>query len=341
MQAAGMLFALRSGLRWSNYVIGRVELAPDRVATALSHGPFDCALFEYWHATDAARLLRQRGIPCVLDMHDLLWQSRRRQLDAVPALPGWWKGREVERYRAQEEASWSEYDALITINRAEHDYVATRVPDVPLIHAPMGTDLEHWRYGWAPSTPPRVAYYGGLSSIHNQESALACFEHLLPGIRRAHPDTELWIVGSHPPDRVKALARERGVHVTGFVPDAPALLSTMSAVLCPWSGTYGFRSRLIEVMALGVPVVATPDAVYGMDMEEEHGIRIGGSHDDLVRLTSELLSDASLAARQSRLAREQVVRRFGLDATYGALVSGLLGIVDTHEGSGEAARRLA
>ena len=39
----------------------------------------DGALFEYWHAVDLIPLLQQRGVACILDMHNILWQSYRRQ----------------------------------------------------------------------------------------------------------------------------------------------------------------------------------------------------------------------------------------------------------------------
>lgn len=46
----------------------------------------------------------------------------------------------------------------------------------------------------------------------------------------------------------------------------------MALVLCPWSSTYGFRSRIVEVMSLGILVVATSDAVYGTGLELSEGI---------------------------------------------------------------------
>jgi len=53
------------------------------------------------------------------------------------------------------------------------------------------------------------------------------------------------------------------------------VLKTITVLLCPFTGTYGFRSRVIEAMALGIPVVATPDAVHGMDLTIRKGEKIG------------------------------------------------------------------
>lgn len=93
----------------------------------------------------------------------------------------------------------------------------------------------------------------------------------------------------------------------------------MSLVLCPWQGKFGFRSRLIEVMALGVPVVATPDAVFGMGLEEGQGLLLAETDADLGQICLNLLADGQGLCRHSRLARQQVEAKFSFPATYGAL----------------------
>jgi len=131
------------------------------------------------------------------------------------------------------------------------------------------------------------------------------------------------MVGSNPPAFLKALESDPRVRVTGTVENPAEVLRTMTCVLCPWEGAFGFRSRLIEVMALGVPVVATPDAAAGMDLEAGEGILFGASPDDLASATLRLLDDPCLRASQSRSARAQVERKFSLQNTYGRLVTEL------------------
>src|SRR5262249_29035716 len=155
---------------------------------------------------------------------------------------------------------------VIAINHEELNYLRSATPSTTkLFHAAMGVDLALWPYSWSPSGKPCLAYYGGLGSPHNQADALACYQRLMPEIWRRFPDAEFWIVGGNPPETIRALGSDSRVKVTGFVENVQPVLSRMSLLLCPWSGIFGFRSRLIEAMALGVPVVTSPDAVYGME----------------------------------------------------------------------------
>ena len=323
-KAAGTIYSLRTGLKESNYVIGRLEFSPARVASLLAGGGYDCVLFEYWHASESVAPFRERGIPCILDMHDVLWHSYAEQLDKEVRLPLWWKRRALDRYKAREEGSWSRFDAVIAINREEQGYVSTRVPaGTEVFYGPMGVDLAAWPYSWEPSTPPRLAFYGGLGSKVNQRGALQCFHEIMPRVWQKFPDAELWLVGSNPPASLRALSSDPRVRVTGFVENVQQVLGTMTAALCPWSGTYGFRSRLIEVMALGVPVVASPDAVHGMELAEEEGLLIGAGMGELAAQAARLLADRDFARGQSLLARRQVERRYSFGNTYAKLVSDL------------------
>jgi glycosyltransferase involved in cell wall biosynthesis len=315
------LYSATKGLKYSNYVIGHLEFAPARVASILNSNAFDCALFEYWHAARSTYVFRERGIPCVLDMHNILWQAYERDLNNAQFLPGLWNRRTLRKYQEQEEQAWENFDGLITINSEEHKYVENSVATRPrLFYAPMGTDLCLWPYLWQPVSPLRIAYYGGLSSPHNQRDALRCYEKIMPKVWSHFPDAELWLIGSKPPEFLRALATNPRVRVTGFVEDAQSLLSTMTMVLCPWTGTYGFRSRLIEVMAIGVPLVASHDAVYGMELEHGKDLLLGTSDDELAGHSLRLLNDEPSARQQSQHARHTVERLYSIGNTYDRLM---------------------
>ena len=132
----------------------------------------------------------------------------------------------------------------------------------------MGIELKKWEIKRNIISPLRVGYYGGLQSTHNQNDALKCYNKIMPIVWETFKNTQLWIIGSSPPINITNIpAIDDRVHVTGFVEDVKNILSTMSVVICPWEGVYGFRSRIIELMALGIPIVTSREAVEGMGME--------------------------------------------------------------------------
>lgn len=314
-------FVLRTGLKKSNYVIGKVELSPSRILSVVNPGEYDAVLYEYFHAVDSVTLFHDEGVPAILDMHNVLWKSMEQRLTEVSTSPAWLKSIFLRRYRRREESAWDNYDALVAINRREYSLVQARLkPTQKLYYAPMGTDLSLWPSSWRPARPPRIAYYGGLGSQHNEAAAMRCHREVMPQIWKRFPEAELWLVGSNPSERLRGLTADPRVKVTGFLEKVQEILSTMSFVLCPWSGTYGFRSRVVEVMALGVPVVATPDAVDGMELESGRGITLVDSDQTMAARALELLSNGGILAEQSRLARSGMERLYSLENTYGRLI---------------------
>jgi len=326
-KVASALYSLGTGLKASNYTLGKVELSPARIASQCG-GPYDMVLYEYWHTHESVSSFRRAGVPCVLDMHDVLWQAYDSQLaNSGSGWVGALRARRVRAYQRREEAAWAEFDALIAISAGEADYVRSVLPEKPILVAPMGVDLMRWRYGWSPAIPPRVAFYGGLAARLNCRSVLRCVQQIMPLIWRHVPDAEFWIVGANPPPEIIALGTDSRIHITGFVPDVASILATMRAVLCPWRGTYGFRSRLIEVMAVGTPVVATPDAVFGMGLEVGEGLHLAERDGALAEQCRILLQDYAVAHDQSMRARKQVEERFSFDETYGRLARDLSQLV--------------
>lgn len=322
-RARGLLRTATTGLKFSNYLV-ELDLAPGRVREAVGNIRFDCVLFEYWHAVGCVSLFRDRGIPCVLDMHDVLWQAYARQLEGSPRLPRWWRSYALRQYTRREEAAWRQFTALVTINRSELEYVARQLgASVQRVHAPMGIDLLRWHRTWSPARPHRLAFYGGLGSSRNQEAARECLEEVLPRVRRVRPDTELWVIGSNPPPELRAWSDLPGVHVTGFLEDPRAVLSSATAVLCPWRGRFGFRSRIAEVMALGVPVIASADAVHGMELEPGRGLALADDPEAMAQAAIRWVEDEPLVRSQSALARAQIESRLGFEPTYGHLATQL------------------
>jgi glycosyltransferase involved in cell wall biosynthesis len=324
--ARGRYFAARHSLRLTNYIMGEVELSAERIAAHVDPAQFAVVVYEYWHMHKTTALFRPNNTVTVLDLHDFIWRAYSRILrDFSPpwAKIGW--QRKVTAYRRQEEAAWQAYDALVAINQEEAAYLEKVAPDKTVIHTPMGTDLAKWPYRWQPVTdPPRLGYFGALDNIGNQEAVVWCVERILPHVWAERPDIEFWIVGSNPPARIRALAeQDQRIHVTGFIDEPAEEIGRMTAVLCPWRGRFGFRSRVIELLSVGTPVVATPDAVSGMELIEGEGLLLDESDTGLAAHCLRLLTDSAYATEQSRAGRRQSHRSFSFDATYGQLAEQL------------------
>jgi len=93
------------------------------------------------------------------------------------------------------------------------------------------------------------------------------------------------------------------------------VIAKMGVILCPWEGVFGFRSRIIEVMAIGVPLVVSYDAIAGMGIAEG-GIEVGRTNDELANHVLGLLDNKGLACQLSLNARSDVEKNYSFEDTY-------------------------
>ena len=318
----GYLWTLWTGLKMSNYIIGELDITDNRIEKILEHREIDIVLYEYWHAHKTITYFKKRGIPTILDMHNILWQSYKRQLRSIKWLPKFLFFRILKRYKDQEENIWKKFDGLIAINKTEFNYIKNVInkrTSITLI--PMGIDLSKWNIDRKTVKPHRVGYYGGLGSIHNQNDALKCYYEIMPSVWERYPETELWIIGSQPPNKILKLQNlDSRVNVTGFVDKVQDVLQTMTIMILPWEGTYGFRSRIVEMMAIGLPVITSSDAIEGMGISEEDGVFCAQSINQYVNKIINILSRETENSHSTNRGKKiKGIDRYDVKHTYGHL----------------------
>jgi glycosyltransferase involved in cell wall biosynthesis len=314
------LWAGMTGLKHSAWWLGRRLISPEALLGVMS-ADVDVAFFHYCHASEAAAALEATGVPCVLDMHDVLWRARTAQLPARH--PRWRAARSIENTRRWEEASWRRFSAIIAINAAEAREVQALLPDKAVFYTPMGLRLDEWPYCWTGDDHQIIGYYGGLSTARAEREVERLVGGILPRVREASPKVQLKVVGSNPTPRISELLQGPDTELVGYVERPADELSRFALVVCPFIGTYGFRSRIIELMATGVPVVATPDAVVGMGFTAGLHIRVADDDAGLAAAVVELLAHDEQAAAQSQAARQLVETEYDFASSYRNLASDL------------------
>lgn len=90
-------------------------------------------------------------------------------------------------------------------------------------------------------------------------------EQVLPLVRAERPGTKLVIVGSSPSAAVRGLAQVEGVTVTGSVPDVRTFLAQSACALAPLVIARGTQNKILESLAMGVPMIASGQAARGLD----------------------------------------------------------------------------
>jgi glycosyltransferase involved in cell wall biosynthesis len=134
---------------------------------------------------------------------------------------------------------------------------------------PNGVDLGYWQRGSDTLGQDTVVFTGAMDYGPNEDAALQLVQAVWPLVRAERPGAELLVVGRDPgPDLRRAATEGAGVTVTGTVPDVRPFLERASVFAAPLRVGAGIQNKVLEALAMEVPVVASSLAAGGLRTPE-------------------------------------------------------------------------
>jgi polysaccharide biosynthesis protein PslH len=274
------------------------------LAGRVSEVAASAALVQFEH-TQSAYYRAPAGVPHVLSLHNLdsavaASAARQRRLGGLAWL------RAINRaaaLRVVERRAFPLADRVLCVS--ETDAEAVDAAGGRALLAPNGVDDEFFGVPLA-QTGERVVFFGHFGYEPNRRGLTRFLAEGWPAVVNAWPEARLAVAGAGLDSGLSArIARARGVEVLGLVPDLPAVLAQARAVVVPiWEGG-GTRLKVLEAMAAGRAIVATPLGAEGIGfVSGRHGL-LGETPAELAAALVALLSDAPRAAALGAAARER------------------------------------
>ena len=150
-----------------------------------------------------------------------------------------------------------------------------------------------------PAPSETVVFCGVMNYAPNEEGAMWMAREVWPLVKQKQPAASLMLVGASPTAAVRALAlMDPSVTVTGTVPDVRPFLWSAAVAAAPLQTARGVQNKVLEALAAGVPVVATPQVAEGLPPSTRIGVSVAGDAPTFAASIVELLR-ATPAARRS------------------------------------------
>jgi len=309
------------------------------VHAALRQHRFDVVFGEHWTWRD---LLLYRAPISVLDTepwappHSLAGvrpdapepaERGRHAGSAATDLDGrtkWWgagalRGRLLQRLRRIESEVMARADLVLVPNRAAREEIlrTSGGRTQPMV-VPAGLDIGYFAARRARFHGRNVVFLAALDRPTQRDALLYLHRSLLPRVRRRVGEVILTVVATEPaPDLEAALGSDPTVRFTRPALDPRAELGRGAVAVMPERFGPGWPDRLAQLLAMGIPTVATPVAARGLDVASGDGVLIAAGTADFSAAVAQVLLDASLRSDLARRARETAESRLSLDATYG------------------------
>ncbi|GAB5414320.1 MAG: hypothetical protein Cons2KO_19230 [Congregibacter sp.] len=134
-----------------------------------------------------------------------------------------------------------------------------------------GVDAQYFKSDpdrWCPySKNARVLVFTGAMDYAPNVEAVSFFaKQVFPQLRAHHSLLQFWIVGSNPTPEVRSLSSIDGICVSGRVPDVRPYLQHALAAVAPMKIARGIQNKVLEALAMGIPVLASEEALTGIEV---------------------------------------------------------------------------
>ena len=167
--------------------------------------------------------------------------------------------------------------------------------------------------------PMSAVFTGGLTYQPNLDALRAYAEKVLPAFAQLVSHRHSYPSSGPARNLLRPIWRIRPFALLGYVPDINEELRRHQVFFAPIVSGSGIKTKVLEAMACGLPVIALPDGVSGISVEHMRHCLVAGGPEEFVQYYSLLVNDPAFAERLGRAGRELVMRSYSIEAATGVL----------------------
>ncbi len=247
----------------------------------------------------------------------------------------WLEAREAQLLKIEEARLARRSDISLLVSVAEAAVFAARLGPVDRVACDiraLGNGIDSQLFDPAVVKPepqmlacagPRLIFTGQMDYSPNVAAVLRAAQQILPLIRAQLPSASFHVIGRNPGKALADLDGIHGCHIWGSVADMRPWLSAADLALVPLEIARGIQNKVLEAMAMGLPVVLTSGAATGIAAMPGKHFTVADSDEDLAAKCIALLSQPRKARLMGLEARRYVVSQMSWQAMLAPL-SGLL-----------------
>jgi glycosyltransferase involved in cell wall biosynthesis len=239
--------------------------------------------------------IRQRTLK-VISVHECYTEAAKKRLEKGEAKPEGLDLEELERY---EFAMYRAADLLLSLTSEDKDILVRYEPELEkkIKVVPHGVDTEFYH-------PPakrdpgskRILFLGNYRHRPNVHAVQTFMQSCWEKITKEVPDAEFWAVGFNPPPEITKYRSEKVIVQQGGE-DVRKFYWSSDVFVAPIELGGGFRGKLLEAMATGLPVVSTRLGVAGINPVIGEEMLVADDYDLFSELTIKLLKDLEFRER--------------------------------------------
>lgn len=310
---------------WPRVVAGGAADLRRAVAECVESGWADAAILT--GKTTSGVLTALGELPLVVDACDAASMRLASQLPDRDGIDGLLARLELRAVRSVEQRLHRKADHVIVASRRDGEYLGWS-PKMSVVA--NGVDTSYWTRTTTTRPPGTVIFTGKMSYGPNEDAALRLIDHVWPIVHGRRTDARLLIVGTSPRQRLIDAGGRDGIEVTGRVDDMRTYLECATVFAAPIRYGAGIQNKLLEALAMQLPVVASANAAGGLVVDgDAPPVEVTDDLDAMADLIVSELDSADREPAPLESNRAWVTERFDWDVSARHIDDILHGLADT------------
>ena len=281
----------------------------ERLQRTLGRVKFDTVHFDTLGLAPYGRLVSGAGT--VLNHHNIessmMGHRAATETRRVPRLYWRWEAKKLLR---AERDYCPQFSVNLVVSPEDGETLASLAPGIETKVVANGVDTEYF----TPRADPdgnTLLFCGGLDWYPNGEAMAYFFDQIWPLLTRQRPDIRVVVVGRRPPKWLTQLGdSDRRIHVTGFVDDVRPYFKEATAYICPIRVGGGTRLKILDALAMGMPLVGTTFACSGISVQHEKHVLLADTSEAFAEQILRVLADPVLRANLAAQGRDLVYKDY-------------------------------
>ncbi len=255
------------------------------------------------------------GVPKVLNHHGVeSFMMRRRIVNEPNPLKKLYFLIESRRLRRYEEEYCVKFHLNIAVSELDKSMLKQIAPSARFEIVENGVDIRYFSAQNDYGSKDRLIFAGRLDQYSNRDAIHHFCTSVWPLVRDANPGMRLTIIGSGAPPHLTEIAKnDRRIELLGYVDDVRPYFARAMAMVCPIRDGGGTRVKILDAMAMGMPIISTTIACEGIDVVPGVDLLIANTPGEFNEKIREVYANDTLRAALGTRARAKAEEIYSWD----------------------------
>lgn len=263
-----------------------------------------------------------KGVPTVLEMTDAisLNYERVKARGGKRSLKEWVYTIEASRLLRYERGTIDDFSLVTLVSSTDRDFLLEGRPSKKILVCSNGVDLKNFPFSKRRESKPVIAYIGNMTSVQNMDACIYFAEQVMPLVRQ-DLDAVFRVVGKISDNDAERLRTYPNVEVIGAVDRIADAVVDARVGVCPVRLAAGVQNKVLEYMALGLPVITSSIGLEGFSAVPNHDVLVADEPKDYVKMIKQVWDRNEWALQIAENGRNYVERKHEWSSQLSGLVA--------------------